>query len=132
LNRLGTADTTPTMLAVSWGGQYGIALMLLDAGADIDAYCSQSNQQLVHFIVEEEERSRKLGPKAKADYQELVQRVVARGYSLEKAREDHKRWVSWPKKYPIAKIGELRRKEVAERIAREKAKAEKAKSEMSD
>jgi hypothetical protein len=40
--------------------------------------------------------------------------------------------VSWPKKYPIAKIGELRRKEVAERIAREKAKAEKAKSEMSD
>src|SRR5262249_37642320 len=43
LNHMNDAWDTPVMQATGWGGQFCIALMLLDAGADYKAYVPKSN-----------------------------------------------------------------------------------------
>ncbi len=123
LDRISNFNVTPTMLAVSWAGQYEIALMLLDAGADPDVYVSL--QKLVHFVVREERKNRRWEAKAKADYQSLVQRLTDHGESLDDARKDLDRWQEWGKIYPPEKIKELREREIAERQTRKQAESKK-------
>jgi len=123
LNHLSNHDTTPVMDAVSWFGQYDIALMLLDAGADPLVYQARSNQKLVHFVVREEQRHRPASEESLAYYLELSERLEGAGESLNEARQDVNRWMEWGRVYPAAKARDMLDHEVAERIARQKAEA---------
>jgi hypothetical protein len=118
-----SAGRTPAMKAVSWGGQYGLACLLLDLGADHMVYEENGVRRLIHVVVREEQAFRANGPQQKADYQNLLKRLTDRGESIELARKDLQRWDSWSRT-----TGEFRRKmdaEIAERKARDKAAADK-------
>lgn len=123
LDHLGSRDQTPAMLAVGWGGQYEIALLLVKSGADPCADLERSNMRLVHFVAKEEKVQRPTSPAAAAALKELVAILEDHGESLEAARSDLKRWAERTKVLPPKKVRELREKEVAERIEQQKAKA---------
>jgi uncharacterized protein len=122
INHQNANGTTPTMLAVGWGGQYDIALMILKAGADHRIYKPMSNSRLIHQVLAEERRSPTWTPQQRADYEALLQWLIDHGESLEEANADRERWKSWS-----ATTGEYRRKmdaEIAQRKAREARAAE--------
>lgn len=113
---------TPAMKAVSWGGQYDLANLLLDLGADHKVYARDGVRRLIHVVLAEEQAFRGNGPQQMADYQALLERLTERGESIEAARQDRQRWDSWS-----MTTGERQKKiaaEAADRIAREKAAAE--------
>ncbi len=113
---------TQAMRAVSWGGQYGLANLLLDLGADHRVYDQKGLRRLIHVVVAEEQAFRANGPEQKADYQALLKRLTDRGESIELARKDIKRWSSWSR--TTNEYNEKMAAEIAERKAREQAKAE--------
>ena len=114
---------TQSMRAVSWGGQYGLASLFLDLGADHMVYEANGMRRLIHVVVAEEQAFRGNDPQQKSDYQALLKRLIDRGESYEAAKADIARWDSWSRT-----TGEFREKmdaEIAERKAREKAEAER-------
>lgn len=111
---------TQAMRAVSWGGQYGLANLLLDLGADHRVYDQKGLRRLIHVVVAEEQAFRGDDPRQKADYQALLQRLTDRGESYEAAKADIARWDSWSG----ATFREKMAAEIAERKAREQAEAE--------
>lgn len=118
-----SAGRTPAMKAVSWRGQYHLASLLLDLGADPMVYEADGMRRLIHVAVREEQAFRANGPQQTADYQALLKRLTDRGESIEIARKDLQRWASWSRT-----TNEYREKmaaEVAQRKAREKAAVEK-------
>lgn len=125
LNYISGMENTAVMTAVTWGGQYHIALFLLDAGADPLLYRPGSNKKLIHLVVKDEERAKTGNEQSLADYNKLLERLKALGESPEAAKADNKRWGEWASLYSGPKFRELMDKEIAERIAREKAEAEK-------
>jgi uncharacterized protein len=131
LNHMNGAWATPVIEAVSWGGQYDIALMLLQAGADHTIYVPKSNTRLIHILVMEEDptpnkphtamtrqaRKSTWTPQQESDFKTLVKWLEDHGESFQDARADVARWQSWD-----LSAGEYRRKmdaEIAERVARE-------------
>jgi hypothetical protein len=120
------------MEAATFFGQYDIALLLLEAGADHRVYMPRSNLRLVHLVAYEGDnniRRSTWSPRQKADYEALARWLEQRGESIEEAREDGKRWRSWS-----TLNGEARRMmdaEVAARKARE-AEAKKQAAEGGD
>ena len=116
-----SGQITPTVNAVTWGGQYGLANLLLDLGADHRVYEKNGMRRLIHFAVLEEQAFRGDDPQQKADYQALLKRLTDLGESIELARKDIKRWDSWSG----ATYDQKMAAEIAERKAREKAEAEK-------
>lgn len=127
MNSINRVGATPAMQAVSWGGQYDIALMLLETGADHRIYRPNSNTRLVHQVKTEDRLRATWSPEQSAAYDRLVAWLEDHGESLQQAGQDVERWQSWS----ISR-GEFRRNmdaETAERKAREakeKAAAEKA------
>src|SRR5690606_37521126 len=84
---------TPAMLAVRWAGQYDIACMLVDAGADIDILQAGSAQRLAHHVESDRRiRAPAWTPKQRAAYLRLVRRLEQRGESFEEIRRDLDRW----------------------------------------
>jgi hypothetical protein len=117
LNYVNGAGMTPTMQAVSWGGQYEIALALLEAGADHRVYQTNEVQRLVHVVVRQERRLPEYTPQQSEGYQKLVRWLEDHGESIDEAKADIRRWDSWSRT-----SGEYRRKmdaEIAARKARE-------------
>ncbi|NLS95280.1 MAG: hypothetical protein GXX96_24330 [Planctomycetaceae bacterium] len=114
------SGATPAMAAVSWFGQYGLTLQLLEAGADHEIYRPDSNQQLVHLVVREQRRKPYWSAEQKSDYDELVAWLNAQGVSFEKAKADNAHWKEEGKLLP-AQIRAVREREVKERIRREEA-----------
>jgi hypothetical protein len=114
---------TPVMQAVSWGGQYKLALMMLEAGANFRKYDESEIQRLIHIVVDQERRLNEYTPEQRAKFHELVKWLEDHGESYEAAKADIARWDSWSRT-----TGEFRRKvdaEIAERKAHEQAEAEK-------
>jgi ankyrin repeat protein len=112
---------TPAMQAVSWFGQYELALMMLEAGANFRTYDESDIQRLIHIVADQERRLGQYTPEQKAKFHELVKWLEDHGESYEAAKADIARWDSWSG-------ATFRRKmdaEIAERKAREKAEAEK-------
>ena len=111
---------TPAMDAVMLG-QYKVALVILQAGADPNVYRKQDNQKLVHLVVADAaRREANWTPQQKADHDELVEWLKSHGQSFEDAEADLKRWRTWS-----GSADEYRRKmdaEIAERLARESNK----------
>lgn len=117
LDHVDGGGLTPTMTAVGRGGQYDIALMLLDAGADYKVYIPGNNSKLVHVVIKQERLSEVWTPQQRTDYPKLVKWLEDHGESLEEARMDIKRWASWIG--TPAQQAKLRRQEIAARKARE-------------
>lgn len=109
---------TATIQAVSWGGQYRFALMLLKAGADPGIYQTNQNSKLIHIVVSDQKRLAIASPQQNEDYFELVVWLEEHGESVEQARKDLARWDSWSKFGDLKKIRKLREAEIAEREAR--------------
>jgi hypothetical protein len=118
-----SGQMTPAIDAVTWGGQYGLANLLLDLGADHRVYEKNGMRRLIHFVVLEEQAFRGDDPRQKADYQALLKRLTDRGESIELARKDIARWYSWSR--TTNEYNEKMDAEIAERKAREKAEAER-------
>lgn len=119
INYMNRAKSTPVINATGWGGQYGLALQLLESGADFRICMPRSNTCLIHIVLGEERRSKAWTPQQRNDYQRLVRWLEDHGESVDEARADIERWRSWS-----MTTGEYRRKldaEVAQRKAREKA-----------
>jgi hypothetical protein len=119
LNYVNGGGVTPAMQAVTWGGQFDIALMFLEAGADPRIYIPESNMRLVHVVAGEARREASWNSKQRADYEKLAQWLEDHGESLKEAKADRERWNSWSHT-----TGEYRRKidrEVAARKANENA-----------
>jgi uncharacterized protein len=123
LNHMNSSWATPAMLAVGWGGQYDLALTLLEAGADYSIYKPRSNSRLIHIVLAEERRSSSWSTQQKADYQKLLSWLTAHGESIEQAKSDRARWKSWSQSN-----GEYRRK-MDEEIAKRQATEEREKRE---
>ena len=114
---------TPVMQAVTWGAQYDIAIMMLDAGANLRTYGESESQRLIHIVAKEERRLGEYTPEQRTGFHELVKWLEDHGESYEEAKADIARWDSWSRT-----TGEFRKKmdaEIAERKAREKAEAER-------
>ena len=114
---------TPVMQAVSWFGQYDIALIMLEAGADFRKYDESEIQRLIHIVVSQERHLNEYTPEQRAKFHELVKWLEDHGESYAEAKADIERWDSWSRT-----TGEFREKmdaEIAERKARQKAAAEK-------
>jgi hypothetical protein len=125
LNHVNGSGMMPTRLAVGSGGQYDLALMLLEAGANFRQYRLNENSRLIHRVIEDESRLPICTPQQKGDYQRLLKWLVDHGESIDEARADMKRWASWS-----STTGEFARKmaeEVAERKAREEREKKAAK-----
>jgi hypothetical protein len=116
------AGVTPVMDAVSWGGQYDLAVFLLEAGADPDIYRTNTNSKLIHEVMAEERRSRIWTPQQKMDYERLIKWLVDHGESIDQAKADRERWKSWSQT-----TGEYDRKMNAE-VAARKAKEAREKA----
>lgn len=111
-----TGGRTPAMTAVSAFGQYDLALLLLDAGADYRAYMTGSNTRLIHIVAGEERRLPRCSEQQREDYRKLVEWLEARGESIDDAKADVKRWRSW---FPSSVYRSKMDAEVAARKAKE-------------
>jgi hypothetical protein len=120
MNALASGDT-PVTQAVSWFGQYDLALMMLEAGADFRKYMENDAMRLIHVVVRMEHRLGQYTPEQRAKFHELVKWLEDHGESYEKAKADIARWDSWSG----ASFRQKMDAEIAERKAREKAAAEK-------
>jgi uncharacterized protein len=124
LNHLDKTGMTPTMAAVGWGGQFDIAQVLLEAGADPRVYQSNQIQKLSHVVARQESGTLKYATaNQKSDYDRLVKWLDDHGESIDHARADLKRWASWNNA-----TGEFRRNIDAE-IAARKARDAREKAE---
>lgn len=130
LNHMNGAWATPAIQATSWGAQFDIALMLLEAGADWKIYVPKSNTKLIHIVaMQDDDRRPMWSPQQANDYQKLITWLEDHGESIDQAQVDMKRWQSYNTSTPEA----FRRKmdgEIAEREAREAR--EKAAAKKSD
>jgi hypothetical protein len=126
LSYMNGANSTPPRQAVTRGGQFDIALMLLEAGADHMIYEPNSNSRLVHLVDEVGRLSEVWTPKQTADYQALVTWLEDHGESMEQAKADNQRWESWS-----ITTGEYNRK-MAQEVAARKAREARAKKPGDD
>ncbi|MBC8352362.1 MAG: ankyrin repeat domain-containing protein [Planctomycetes bacterium] len=126
LDHMSSLEKTPAMQAVSWGGQYRFALMLLEAGADHTIYRPDQLSRLVHIVVWDQKRMAFAIPEQKKDYAKLVEWLEQHGESIEEARKDAARWTARGKGRSSTKMKQLNDAEIAERLAREQAEKDKA------
>lgn len=84
---------TPVMLATGWGGQYDLALFLLEKGASHDVYKNRTNQRLMHYVVMAGNRP----GLDKVAYDRLLKYLVDKGESVAEVQADHDRWREWSK-----------------------------------
>jgi len=118
-----TPNSTPVMYAVLWPGQFDLALLMLEAGADFRKYMDDDSTRVIHLVAMQEDRLNGYSPEKRAKFWELVKWLEDHGESYEEAKADLARWASWGRV-----SGEYDQKmaaEIAERKAREKAAAEK-------
>jgi hypothetical protein len=86
---------TPVMQAVTWFGQFKLALMMLEAGADHRTYQHNEYRQLIHVVAGQERRLHEYTPEQRAGFHELVKWLEDHGESYEAAKADIARWDSW-------------------------------------
>lgn len=116
---------TPAMNAVAWGGQFDIALMLLDAGADFKIYQKRQNNKLVHFVLAADRRLPYMTPLQKTQYYQLIKWLEDHGESISQAQADADRWRQWGE-YTLEEMSRRHKEEHAQREAREVQQATSA------
>jgi hypothetical protein len=125
LNYRNGTGTTPAAQAVSWGGQYEVALMLLKAGADPHEYQADDMQKVTHIIAKRAANEKLAGitPANSAAREELIAWLEQHGEPMKTAEDDLKRWATW--NTTTNEFDTRSKQEIAERKERE-AKANAA------
>lgn len=123
IDGLSGSDVTPVMKATTWGGQYSLALFLLESGADPAVRQNGNLQNYVDILVSEEnQRSKYWTPEQRADFLKLEKWLVDRGISVNDARDDLKRWEEWIRTHTVKHNRDtLGYRERAERNTKEQA-----------
>jgi len=117
------AGTRPVILAASFGGQYDLALFLLENGADFKLYQADDLMKLTHILVRAQSTLLKFAEaQQRADYDRLVKFLEDQGETLQEAHADEKRWASMGGS--IRNNYEQRKQEIVERKKREAAAKE--------
>ena len=91
LNLLCGAGRPPLAQAVSWGGQYDLAIQLVEAGADWELMYGPDKTTVLHLILDENEGRlpvSKAPAHIKASYDKLVDILKAKGADFEEAKRD--------------------------------------------
>ncbi len=117
IDKKDNSGTTPVMTAVVYGGQYDIAIFLLELGADFTIH--RKVARLVHDVVGEKARVEQSSSARRDQYRELVEWLESNGESIKEAEVDSKRWDVWIEKYEPKETKKLFDQEVADRLARE-------------
>lgn len=114
LNQLDVYGSVPVILATSWGGQFDIACLLLESGADFMAYSPGTNMRLAHFVESERMKGHAMWPpRQAADHAKLVRLLEERGESFEEIRNDFARWDKEDSGKSPALINSMRDRETA-------------------
>jgi hypothetical protein len=114
----------PCIQAVGWGGQYDIALLLLEAGADYRIYYYKQNTRLIHYVVRDQSRLPYVSPEQRRDYGRLVAWLQAHGESVSAAQKDWARWKAFSPNLKVA--AKQHRAEREARLRREEKENEDA------
>ncbi len=118
-----TAYVTPVDVAKSCFGQYDLALLLLEAGADYKQQLRPDHgARLIHGVVGAKRRIPMMSKKQKEDYQKLINWLEAHGESIQEATADKGKWRKW-REAGTLEVNMAR--EVAERKARQAREAKK-------
>jgi len=117
------AGTTPLMKAVTYGGQYDLAIYLIENGANVKLYDRTERIKVIHHLYQEKFGHLKTAGKAQVEsFNKLLKLVEAQGESLKEAEADYKRWESWTGTLEIK--AQKFKQEVEQRKKREREKAE--------
>ncbi|MCA9241559.1 MAG: hypothetical protein KDA37_15220 [Planctomycetales bacterium] len=117
------AGTTPAMQAESWGGQYDIALLILESGADPFAYQDDWIMKLAHVVLREKTRPK--SPEQAKSFAELYRWMEAKGVDFSEAQADRDRWRSSTAYSIQAKNRELQQEARRNRAAAARSRAKK-------
>lgn len=119
LNATGGSSSPPVMDAVGFFGQFDVALLLLEAGADPNIYMKNHVRKLTHIVVLAKKGLATMTPQQRADFEKLVEWLEDHGQSIAEAEADFERWKKWPS--DRAAKSRLIDAEIAERKAKEAA-----------
>ncbi len=115
-----TYGMTPVHDAVSFLGQYEIALLMLEHGADYRRYHEHHNTKLIHNVVMEEDSIRSALPGRADFYVRLVDWLERHGETREDAKKDINQWKEWAV-LSIDRQEFLYKRQIEERKQREEA-----------
>lgn len=98
INSVDLSHRTATVAAVSWGGQYGLALSLLELGSDPNVLDYGGECTLIDIVVGEESIPRSTTGQQGVEFKKLRSWLVDHGQDIEKARREH--WERMDNKVP--------------------------------
>lgn len=89
INAQSSSMKTPTMKAVTWGGQYDLALSMLELGADPTIHSRDGRKSLIDYVVVEEALPRSASGQQAEDFQRLLSWLIEHGQDADKARQEY-------------------------------------------
>ena len=92
LNDYASAEQTPLAMAVSWYGQFDLAMKLIERGADYRAYDIDMPQRFVHTLFAVGGNMHARTPQQRADYERLVEFLRMNGELISDVEADVERW----------------------------------------
>ncbi|WP_158521207.1 ankyrin repeat domain-containing protein [Fuerstiella marisgermanici] len=121
LNALDSSGHPPVRMAVMWFRQFDVALKLLKAGATPSIYRPRSNSKLVHAVESAGQEVETMSDSQRKSFIALEAWLREAGEDLKAARMDNARWSEWIRTLAPSEYRKRIDREVAERMAREKA-----------
>lgn len=118
INAYGRAGATPVFDAISWFGQYDLALLLLERGADPTIYQKDQLQNAIHLVLIEERQSDLRSEAERAGLARVKKWLQDHGYDLVTAKSDIDRWAKWGQMAP-GDFARLRKAELKRRMEAE-------------
>jgi len=114
INAYDASGATPVYLAIGWFGQYDLALLLLERGADPTIELRDQLGNAIHRVLLEE-RQRALRSEAeRAGLAKVKKWLEDHGYDLVTAKSDIDRWAKWGQMAP-GDFARLRKSELKKR-----------------
>lgn len=98
VNAKASTGETPAIEAVTWFGQYDIAVELLEAGADWRVYHDNWLARLPHMVLQEKQNARGITPNRAAAFKALWAWLERDGADFDEVKDDYARWNSWQAK----------------------------------
>lgn len=114
INAYGRSGATPVFDAVSWFGQYDVALLLLERGADPLVHQKDQLPNAIHRVLIEERDSARRTESERGGIARIKKWLEVNGYDLVTAKADVDRWATWGKMSPD-RAARLRKTELMKR-----------------
>ncbi len=118
INGFDASGYTPLLDAISWFGQYDLALLLLEGGADPTVYQKDQLPNAIHRVLIEERQAALRSEAERAGLARVKKWLEDHGYDLVTAKSDIDRWAKWGQMAP-GDFGRLRKLELKKRMEAE-------------